>query len=172
MTSPFTQRVMCPVKLKKHCQLKIGTCHLPLQGLNHKLLWLLTFNTSWKEFRVEIRNEALCALGKPSRTGLQIVRYYQEKILRAQFLHLLISRKALKSFMVTSAPCDYQQPSAKMCAWLHVSPFTKITYIQIFPPTSSEQFLRAIWNAASQAIVLILPQIKLFLILCLFKLFI
>ena len=29
------------------------------------------------------------------------------------------------------------------------------------PATSLEQFLRAIWNAASQAIVLILPQIKL-----------
>ena len=58
-----------------------------------------------KEFRVEIRNEALGALGKTGKTGLQIVRYFQ-KILWAQFLHLLISRKALKYFMVTFAPCD------------------------------------------------------------------
>ena len=49
----------------------------------------------------------------------------------------------------------------KICAWLHVLPLHKITYILTFPPTSLEQFLRAIWNAVSQAIVLILPQIKL-----------
>ena len=41
------------------------------------------------------------------------------------------------------------------------SPFTKITYILTFPPASLEQFLRAIWDAVSQAAVLILPQIKL-----------
>ena len=34
-----------------------------------------------KEFRVKIINEALCALGKTGRTGLQIVRSFQEKIL-------------------------------------------------------------------------------------------
>ena len=33
-------------------------------------------------------------------------RYFQETISWAQFLHLLISRKALKSFTMTSAPCD------------------------------------------------------------------
>ena len=86
--------------------LAIDTCHLPLRRLNYEPLQLLTFNTPWKEFRVEIRNEALCALGKTGRTGLQMVRYFQEKILWAQFLHLLISRKALKSFMVISASRD------------------------------------------------------------------
>ena len=39
------------------------------------------------------------------------------------------------------------------------SPFTKITYI-LTSPTTSLEFHRAIWNAVSQAIVLILPQIK------------
>jgi len=34
-----------------------------------------------KEFRVKIRNEALCALRKTGRTGLRIVRSFQEKIL-------------------------------------------------------------------------------------------
>ena len=58
-------------------------------------------NTLWKEFRMEIRNEALCALGKTSRTGLQILRYFQEVILWAWFLHLLIPRKVLKCFMVS-----------------------------------------------------------------------
>ena len=39
--------------------------------------------------------------------------------------------------------------------------FTKTLYID-FPPTAAlEQSLRAIWDAASQAAVLILPQIKL-----------
>ena len=42
----------------------MGTCHLPLQGLDHALLQLLTLSTPWKEFRVESRNEALCAQGK------------------------------------------------------------------------------------------------------------
>ena len=38
--------------------------------------------------------------GKTGRTGLQVVRYFQEQILCVQFLYLLISRKAPKSFMV------------------------------------------------------------------------
>ena len=52
--------------------LKWLSTHLPLQGLNQALLQLLTFNTPWREFRVESRNEALCALGKTGRTGFQI----------------------------------------------------------------------------------------------------
>ena len=48
-----------------------------------------------------------------------------------------------------------------MCLIALYSPFTKITYILTFPPTSLEQFPRGIWNAVSQAEVLILPQIKL-----------
>ena len=51
----------------------------------------------------------------------------------------------------------------KIYVWLHVLPLicTKITYILTFPSTSLEQLLRAIWNAVSCAIVLILSQIKL-----------
>ena len=41
------------------------------------------------------------------------------------------------------------------------TPDTKITYILTFLFTTLEQFLRALWNAVSWAIVLILPQIKL-----------
>ena len=69
------------------CQLKIGTGHLPLQALNHQPLQLLTFtfNPPWKELLMKIRSEALCALGKTGGTGLQIVRYFEEKILWAQF---------------------------------------------------------------------------------------
>ena len=75
----------------KQCQLSIDTCHLPLQGLNHVLLQLLTFNTPWKESRVESRNEAFCAWGKTGRTGLQI-DIFKEPILWAQFLYLFISK--------------------------------------------------------------------------------
>ena len=44
--------------------LAMGTCHLPLQRLNYMLLQLLIFNTLWKAFRVESRNEVLCNGGK------------------------------------------------------------------------------------------------------------
>ena len=46
-----------------------------------------------KEFRVKIRNEALCALGKTGRSGLQIVRSFRRRFYESQFLHLLISRE-------------------------------------------------------------------------------
>lgn len=58
--------------MRRPCQLKIGTCHLPLQGLNHEVLKLLNFNTPQKEFRVELRNKALCLIGKSCKTDLQI----------------------------------------------------------------------------------------------------
>ena len=113
---------------------------------------------------MESRKEALYALGKTGRTDLQIVKYFQELILGAQFLHLLVSRKALKSFMVTTAPFDYQKPREtsrnllETCVFDYLySLFTKIPYILTYPPVSLEQFLRAL----SQASVLILPQIKL-----------
>ena len=72
-------------------QLQIGTCHLPLQGLNLVLLQLI-FNTLWKEFRAESRNEALCALGKAGRTGLQIVNIFQSWL--AYLLYLWDSQMA------------------------------------------------------------------------------
>ena len=84
-----------------HCLLRPQ----PLWGSNHVLLQLLTFNAPWRGFRLEIRDEAL-VLWKTGRTGLQIVIYFQELILQAQFLHLLLSRKALIPFTVTSVPPD------------------------------------------------------------------
>ena len=97
--------------------------------------------------------------GKTGRIGLQ------EKSLWAQFLHYFVSRKAPKSFMVVCVPCDSvtsRRLAASFCKKVHLvtctSPFTKIAYILTPPHTSSEKFFRA----ASQAIVLILPQIKTF----------
>ena len=49
----------------------------------------------------------------------------------------------------------------KLCAWLHGPPLHQNRIRTDLPPTSPEQFLKAIWNAASQVIVLILHQIKL-----------
>ena len=42
-----------------------------------------------------------------------------------QFLHHLVSRKALKSLMVTSALPDKQQASAKLCAHCMYPPLLK-----------------------------------------------
>ena len=86
--------------------LAMGACHLPLKGLSHELLRLLTLNTLWKEsgWRTEIRHPVLG--GKTGRTGLQIVSYFQEPILWAQILYFPVSRKALKSFMVTAVSRD------------------------------------------------------------------
>ena len=118
------------------CQLQIGICHIPLQGLDQVLTQLLIFNTLWMEFRVENRNEAFCALGKTGRTGLQIIRYFQELILWIQFLCLLTCRKTLKSMVIT-VPCKQQKPSKNVClifeqknmCKIYVHAFNKITYI-------------------------------------------
>ena len=48
-----------------------------------------------------------------------------------------------------------------VCLVACTTPFTKIIYILTSPPASLWENLRAIWNTASQARVLILPQIKL-----------
>ena len=55
-----------------------------------------------KEFRVKIRNEALCALGKTGRTGLQI-DHFKRRFYESQFLHLLKPRETLTSLTVKSA---------------------------------------------------------------------
>ena len=105
-TPPIQTPFLTWTKNPFYCHLQIGTWHLPLQGSNYEPLQLLNFNTPWKEFRVKMRNEALCALEKTGRPGLQIVRYFWEKILWALLLHLPITRKTLKSFAVMSTPRD------------------------------------------------------------------
>ena len=78
--------------------------NLPSQRLSHKLLQPLTFDISRNEFRVETRNEAPCALGE-KWAERSSDRYFQETLC-ARVLHLLTSRKALKSLMETLAFCD------------------------------------------------------------------
>ena len=83
------------------CQLQIGACYLPLQGLSCA--------TAAADFQHPLKGAqggeqkwgTLCS-GKNWRNSSSD-RYFQEPILWDQFL---ISRKALKSFVVTSALCD------------------------------------------------------------------
>ena len=53
--------------------------------------------------------------GKTDKTGLQGVRYFQEKILWAEFWHPLLSRKALKPWTVTPAPPDCSKALPSGC---------------------------------------------------------
>ena len=119
--------------------------------------------------RAEMRCSAQWETGK---TGLQVVRCFQKLLLWAQFLYLLISREALKSFtvgrtlwcpslwwqlfLVTSR--KFRQKYVLDCMY---SLSTKIIYILTFPPWLLEKFLRATWGVVSRAAVFILPQIKL-----------
>ena len=76
-------------KAEKHsCRLSTTNWHLPLADVIYLykdyimlLLRLLILNTILKGVQSENRNEALCALGKTGKTGLQIIRYFQELIL-------------------------------------------------------------------------------------------
>ena len=60
-------------------------------------------------------------------------RYFQEKLLWVQFLHLLLSRKALKSFTVTSAPCDQQWPIKCVLGCMYLPLHQKHIYTDISP---------------------------------------
>lgn len=106
-------------------------------------------------WRSEVRHSMLWENRKNRSSDI-----YIQEILWAQFLRLLISRKALKCFMVTSAPHDQQQPSAKcILDYMHLPLHQNHTYPNILPYLSGSIF-RGIWNATSQAIFLILPPIK------------
>ena len=109
----------------------------------------------WKEFRVDW-NEVLC-LGQ-NWQNKSSASYFQEMVLWAQSLRIEKSTKIINADICSSRK---QQPSAKCVLDCIYSPFTKITHILTFPHTSLEKFLRALWDAVSQVIVHILPQIKL-----------
>ena len=93
-------------------QPQIGTCHgcLPSTFTRIKSCAAIAADLQYplKEFRVERSNEAFCAPGN-WKDSFQIVRYSQKLILLVHFFYLLISRKALKSFMVTIVSHDLQK---------------------------------------------------------------
>ena len=85
-------------------------CHLPLRRLNPVLLQPLTFDTPWRQFRVE--SEALWAPGKLV-IPRSLDRYFQELISWSQSLHLLISSEN-ESCSVLS---DSLQPQGLYSPW-------------------------------------------------------
>ena len=120
-------------------------------------------SSGWK---AEMRHSVLG--GKTGRTSLQIVRYFQEPILWAQFWYLLICIKALKSFMVMTVPHDQKSfrklvesfwKNIGLIAYILPSPKSHIHWP--FSSVSLEKFRRAIIGVVFQAAVLILPQMKL-----------
>ena len=84
-------------------------------------------------------------------------RYFQELILWVQFLYLLISRNALKFFMVMTIPCDYQESSAKnmwLVACTPPSPKLHISWPSPLP----------LWSNFSKLSEMLSPKLHLALI--------
>ena len=113
-------------------------CHLPSISIRIKSSTVAAadFRDCLKEFRVENRNKVLWAQGKTGRTGLQIVRCFQKKILWVQFFYLLIPRRAVTSFMVKTAhhdkyspSRDQQKPSAKNICLIVCTPLSPKSHI-------------------------------------------
>ena len=135
------------------CQLQIGTCHWHLPSISVK-------NTSFADSTVDFPHlfkgvqgvvqkwGTLCS-GKTCRTDLQIVKCFQEPMLWAQVLYLLISGKVLKLFilLMTSRPSE-----KKICAWLHVLPLqhNHVYRLSSLPP----------WKSFSKLSEMLSPGIK------------
>ena len=89
--------------------------------------------------------------GKTCRTGPQILRYFQEKILWTQFLALSIIIKASKPLAATIC--------WDVCLNAH-APFAKIANIQASPLASSNSSQSSL-RTVSQVIILRLTWIKI-----------
>lgn len=98
------------LKVRDAWELETGTHPLPLHRPNREPLELATRGTPETAQGGDQEWGALCS-GTTGRTGLQTVRNFQEKILRAQLSHVLVPTKALQSSVVMSAPGDQQRPS-------------------------------------------------------------
>ena len=126
-------------------QLKIGTCPYTSARIKSWAAAAVVLQLCLKEFRMEIRNEALCC-GKSWQKRSSDSSVFSGEDLMSSILHLLLSRKALKPFKVTSARYLHKTSSdlLQKCLLKCVnSTFTKTTYIyRPSPTTSLEQFLR------------------------------
>ena len=159
ITIIFTEKYYMPSRVLSTLCASPTDWHLPLALAMCKVWAPEGVGASWCWLhhllkRVQGGDQEWGTLKKTGRTGLQIVRYFQGKILWAQFSHFLISRKALKSFMTSNNLLQ------NICAGSHGLPLHKNHTCADFPLDSMELFLRVTWNAISQAIVFILPQIK------------
>ena len=89
---------------------RFGTCHGYVPSTSTRIKSGATAAVDLQHPLKEVQNKEqnwdTLYSGKSGKRGLQRVRYFQELILWAWFLHLLLSRKALNSFKVTSAPYD------------------------------------------------------------------
>ena len=139
--------------------------HLWLQGLNHVLLQLLTLNSPGKVFRVETGNEVLRS-GKTGRTDFRRLdnfsRFYELNSCISMHLEKHWNPSWWWLFLLTSKSFTTLAETfwKNMCLIVCTPPSPKSHAHWPSVPASLEQFLTAIWDAVSQAIVLILPQIK------------
>ena len=97
-------------------QLQTGTCHLSLPGLNHVLLQLLIFKTLWNEFRVENRNEALCALGEiwHNRSSDIFRNWFYEPSSYTSLYLMYMHVKSLQSCLTLWYPMDCSLPGSSV----------------------------------------------------------
>ena len=104
------------------CKLQIGTCLLTLWGLNHELLQLLAFNNLLKGVQSREQKWGTLCSGKTCQDrSFRYLDIFQEKILWALSLHLLVSWKTLKSFMLMTN-----------FSWLATPYWKKKIYIYIY----------------------------------------
>lgn len=109
-------------------------------------------------FRVEFRNEVLCALGKTVRTNLQILRYFQEKTVWAQFpasFHIYKCTKITNGDIYSS--CLAPSLCQNVCLSMLISPHQNHVY---WPSPLCWTVPQTCWGPVSCAIVLILLPIK------------
>lgn len=94
----------------------------------------LTFDTPWKEFRVEIRNKTLCALGKPDGTGLQIDFFRSWFYGPSSSISSYLEKHWNLSWWWLLLMTSRNLPQKKYVLDCTYFPFTKITYVLAFPP--------------------------------------
>ena len=101
----------------------------------------------------------LCS-SKPGRTGLPIVRYSQELIFWAQFLHLLVPRKTLKSFMVMTVSHDKQKRHETSRNFLR----NKHAWLSVLPPSPGLHVYcpspLCLWNSLAELFEVLSPELQ------------
>ena len=92
------------------------------------------------------RSEALCALGKLAQQVFRWLDVFQVKILGAQFLHLLVSRKVLKSLMAMPSLPDEHQSSAKGVLGCMYHPLHQNRICAHLPPYFFRENFHSYWK--------------------------
>ena len=111
-------------------------CHLPSISIRIKSSTVAAadFRDSLKEFRVENRNKVLWAQGKTGRTGLQIVRYFQETTLWAPSSCISSYVKNTKILHGDDCSLWLAETFCKNPAWLHIFPlYQNHLYTDLLP---------------------------------------